>query len=117
MTGAEPKRRLWPWILLALLLLLGGVILLGVLEPAVVPWHRAAILACLEGGWLTLVVGTGRWLRLGGAGLVARGMRLFGILLIAGGVAVGAASGWLLWQALSSEVHDDGHHHHHHHWD
>jgi peptidoglycan/LPS O-acetylase OafA/YrhL len=107
----DRRRRIWPWVLLAVLLLLAGAILLIVLGPEVgssakgVAYRdrdRWLILATGEAGWLGLILSTraGR-----GAGLLARLGRWLGGLVLAAGIGVAAVGGWLVSSYLRAEVH------------
>lgn len=123
----EPvRRRVWPWIVVALLLLLlSGVLLLSCSPEsadgkgvAYLDRDRWLILATGETGWLGLIFAIRAKLSRGGAGLLARAGRFVGWSLVAAGVALAALGGMFMSELLSSKVHgtpsSGGHHHH---WD
>jgi hypothetical protein len=106
------RRRVWPGIVLGLLLLLVAGALFFALAPATgeqaVAYgdrDRWSILVALEAGWLIFVLSVRGWLARSGAGIVSRVGRLLGALVLAGGIAVGAAAGWLVSSFLSAKVH------------
>ena len=102
------KRRVWPWILLALLLLLVATMLMARWAPSTGEHYgdaqRVGIVVLAEAGWLMLVVSAWRILARGGAGLVGRLGRFAGGVVVAAGLGVAVAGGWLVWEALGVDA-------------
>ncbi len=120
------KRRVWPWVLLAILLLILACALVLFLAPAPVEGSggvayrgrdRWLILATGEVGWLMLILSARAWLTRSGTGLVARAGRFMGVVVLAAGLGLAAAGGWLMSSFLSANVHGTPTSSHGHHWD
>ena len=127
--ASDERRRVWPWILLALLLLGAAFVLLLVLAPGApapdgkgVPYplrDRLLILFTGESGWLLFTMASRALLAVRRVGLLFKVARLARGVILAGGLAAAGIGGWLTWSFLSASVHgtSSGSGHSHHSWD
>ena len=118
-------KRIWPLLVIAILLfLLSGVLLLSCSPDAVdgkgvayADRDRWLILATGEVGWLGVIFTIRNLLARGGAGIIGRFGRFLGWVVVASGVGMAALGGVFMSDFLASKVHGGSSGSHHHDWD